>query len=495
MINAANLGEIVRPQVAGDHVAVVDLSGPAPVEWTAAAFDAAIDTRAAALRALDLPAGARIGLLAGNSAATLQAYFAVMRAGFVVVPINHRLAPATIAFIAQDAALACCLCDDAMAPLCPPGLAKMSIAAEVPPSPPVTAAIAADAPAKILYTSGSTGKPKGVVLDHAGQAWAIRHAMAAPQAGGPVLVAAPFYHKNGLFNATMALANRVPLVLLPGFDARRYLEAVARYRVRRVTGVPTMFALMARETDLRATLDLSCVTEASVGSAPLSDALAGQIAAMFPHARLTNGYGTTEAGPIVFASSPAGVAAPATALGVPDPAIEWRLAGGAREGVLQLRTPAMMLGYLNEPAMTARKLVDGWYDTGDIMRIDDAGLFHFVGRSDDMFVCGGENIFPAEVEMLMERHPDVAQAAVVPAPDHIKGQVPVAFVVPRNGHRPDPEALKRFALAEGPAYSHPRAIVVRESLPLATTHKIDRQLLMAEAAALLAERNRAEAHS
>lgn len=117
------------------------------------------------------------------------------------------------------------------------------------------------------------------------------------------------------------------------------------------------------------------------------------------------------------------------------------------------------------------------------MRRDAEGFFFFVGRDDDMFVCGGENIYPGEVEKLLERHPDVLQCAVVPLADEIKGQLPAAFIVPAPGSTPTVEAIKAFALANAPAYLHPRFVAFVEHLPLAGTNKVDRKALIATAAA------------
>jgi long-chain acyl-CoA synthetase len=154
-------------------------------------------------------------------------------------------------------------------------------------------------------------------------------------------------------------------------------------------------------------------------------------------------------------------------------------------GVLALRTPALMQGYLNQPQATASRMRDGWYVTGDVMRRDENGFYFFVGRADDMFVCGGENIYPGEIEKLLERHAAVAQAIVVPAPDDIKGQIPVAFVVPRSGAATSAEDIKQYALREGPAYAHPRFIEFMSQLPVSGTHKIDRSWLTAEAARIV----------
>ena len=209
-----------------------------------------------------------------------------------------------------------------------------------------------------------------------------------------------------------------------------------------------------------------------MGSAPVSDRLRAQIKEGFPNARVLNVYGTTEAGPVVFGPDPQGRPKPDAALGWPQPGVELKLV----EGELWQRTPAVMLGYLNDPERTAAVLTpEGWYKSGDVFRRDENGCYWFVGRTDDMFVSGGENIFPSEVELVLARHPDVAQACVVPVPDEIKGAKPVAFVVPRAGH-PDEDAIKRFVLANAPAYQHPRRIFLSE-LPLAGTNKVDRKAL------------------
>ena len=271
--------------------------------------------------------------------------------------------------------------------------------------------------------------------------------------------------------------------MLPRFDARRYLEIVAHHRCTLLSGIPSMFALMIRERDLTQTLDLSSVHHVTIGSAPLTDALLTQVKALFPNADVENGYGTTEAGPAVFGPHPDGLPRPPLSLGYPLADIGCELVDGesADQGVLALRTKALMDGYLNLPAATASRMRDGWYLTGDIMRRDAEGFYYFVGRADDMFVCGGENVYPGEVEKLLERHPDIAQAVVVAAPDDIKGQIPVAFVVPRSNRNPTIAEIKRYTLAEGPAYAHPRFVEFISSLPVSGTHKIDRTALTAVA--------------
>jgi acyl-coenzyme A synthetase/AMP-(fatty) acid ligase len=205
---------------------------------------------------------------------------------------------------------------------------------------------------------------------------------------------------------------------------------------------------------------------------------------LFPKAETANSWGTTESGPIAFGAHPKGLPKPLGALGYPRKGIEVRFVGGdANQGVLHIKTPALMTGYLNREADTGKRLIDGWYDTGDVMRRDENGFVFFVGRADDMFQCGGENVYPGEVEKLLGQHPDVAQVCVVPVADEIKYQLPVAFVVPQPGARPSEDTLRRFALDNGPAYAHPRAVWFVAELPLAGTNKIDRKTLAERAAA------------
>jgi uncharacterized protein (TIGR00369 family) len=183
---------------------------------------------------------------------------------------------------------------------------------------------------------------------------------------------------------------------------------------------------------------------------------------------------------------------PPLSLGYPLADISCKLVDGPSDddGILALRTRALLSGYLNLPAATASRMRDGWYLTGDVMRRDANGFYFFVGRADDMFVCGGENIYPGEIEKMLERHSAVAQVIVVAAPHEIKGQIPIAFVVPRPGTTPTAAEVKEYAIANGPAYAHPRFVEFVERLPVAGTEKIDRTALTAEAARIVRESGR-----
>jgi long-chain acyl-CoA synthetase len=328
-----------------------------------------------------------------------------------------------------------------------------------------------------LYTSGSTGTPKGVVLSHQSHIWVVETRLEGQDLSAHrFLIAAPLYHMNALALSKLVCAAHATTVLLPQFTAPAYVEAIARHRCTWLTAVPPMIAMMLRERELIARTDLSSVQFVRMGSAPVSQSLMEALHRTLPQAKLTNAYGTTEAGPVVFGPHPRGLAQPETSVGNRE----------ADQGELEMKCPALMLGYHNRPDLPLPFTADGFYRTGDVFRRDADGFYYFLGRTDDMFVSGGENIYPGDVERMLERHPAVAQACVVPIEDDIKGQKPVAFVVARSGMPVDADEIKRFALAHAPAYQHPRFVWFLDRLPLSSTNKIDRTALERLAAQHLA---------
>ncbi|RAI36315.1 class I adenylate-forming enzyme family protein [Rhodoplanes roseus] len=495
-----NLGDLIDRRQDPHKLAVIDLGGEEPRDVTYAALDAAADGVARALLARGLVRGERVAILSANRSEYLAAYFGIMRAGLVAVPVNFKFPRGTIDFILKDCGARLVFCDPARRDDCPADLPVVcfgahgseSFEAFLDPGPFEVVVPQQGEPAMFLYTSGSTGTPKGVVLSHQSHLWVVKARLAGQDfSGHRFLVAAPLYHMNALALAKLACAAHATMILLPQFTASAYIEAIGRYRATWLTAVPPMMAMMLREHDLLAHTDLSSVKLVRMGSAPVSASLMDGIRALLPNAVVTNAYGTTEGGPVVFGPHPKGLKQPYTSVGYPHPEVQVRLVDGeghdAVEGALEMKSPAVMLGYHNRPDLPTPITADGFYRTGDVFRRDENGFYTFVGRTDDMFVSGGENIFPGDVERMLERHPDVAQAAVVPVDDEIKGQKPVAFVIPRAGSTPDPEDIKRFALANAPAYQHPRFVWFVDKLPLASTNKIDRGALHRDAEARLAE--------
>lgn len=486
-----NLGDAIS-RTDLDATALIDLGARSgPRTYSFRQLDQLSDAVARGMLARGLRSGDRIAIVSANRAEYLAAFLGAMRAGLVPVPVNIKLPPAGVQYIIRDSGAKLALVDSERSDLCSPNISRIcfdedgedTFAALL--SPGEFDAVRPDPrqPAMFLYTSGSTGNPKGVVLSHEGQLWVLDKRRRSPLTERQrVLVAAPLYHINALSTSHAALAQGDSVVLLPGFTVARYLDAIARYRCTSLTAVPTMLAMLLQQRELLLATDLSSVRTIRMGSAPVSPGLYQSIRDQFPDAKITNVYGTTESGPIAFGPHPTGLDAPQGSLGYPHAEVQLRLTSpqdpAAREGILEIKCPALMNEYHKLPDLTRKAMTpDGHYVTGDVFRRDENGFFYFVGRADDMFVCGGENVYPGEVERMLERHPAVQQACVVPVPDEIKWRKPVAFVVTRPGAAVSEQELKQYTLLEGPAYQHPRRIWFLKELPLAGTNKIDRHAL------------------
>ncbi|MDI1283712.1 MAG: class I adenylate-forming enzyme family protein [Reyranella sp.] len=444
-----------------------------------------------------LKRGDRVAILSANRAEFLITFLGTLQAGLVSVPVNYKLPAETVAYVIGDCDAKLVIGDDARLALAPDNVPKISFDSDFASlldaglegaglegeSPFTPVKVQPTEPAMFLYTSGSTGRPKGVVLSHYSHLWAISQRVRRPvPIGQRSLVAAPLYHMNGLAMCQTTLHQGDTIVLLPQFTTRGYIEAAARHRVAFLTSVPTMIAMMLRERELLAGSDLSAVEAVRMGSAPITQALIDQVRAVFPKAAISNGYGTTEAGPVVFGPHPKGVPQPELSTGYPHPDVQLRLVRDGKEvedeGELHMKCGALMTHYHKLPEVTAKAMTpDGYYRTSDVFRRDENGFFYFVGRVDDMFVCGGENIYPGEVEKMLERHPGIHQAAVIAIPDELKGHKPIAFVVKSPGAAVDEQAIKTYALANAPAYQHPRRVFFVEEMPLAGTNKIDKRVL------------------
>jgi long-chain acyl-CoA synthetase len=488
MPKPVNLSRVLSINDSPDRIALIDMSGERERVFSYRQLSDVVDAVARGFVKRFGSRTFRAAILAENCAEFAALYLGTMRAGGVTVPISWKLAADTLEHILEDAAIDIVFTDGRAKGQ--PGMATIRIGSpewsaflDAGSFEPVD--VAQDQFAQILYTSGSTGRPKGVPLTHAGQWWAVERAASFVPAGDSyrVLIAAPMFHMNALFNLKRSLFLRSSIVLLPQFTAAQYTRAIELYRSDWITCVPTMMALLARAVGERPPPEFAAVRRIFMSSSSFSAQLLATTQRMFPKAAILNSYGTTEAGPHVFEPHPKGLACPPMSCGYPTEGMV-RLTGpdGARlegpgEGVLEMRTPAVMPGYLNLPQLSAEILRDGWYNSRDVMRRDEDGFFYFIGRSDDMFTCGGENMFPIEVEQVLQKHPHVAQCVVVPVPDEVKQNLPFAFVIPQPGAAPEEAELKQWFLGQAPAFMHPRRIEFLSELPLGQTNKIDRTTL------------------
>ena len=485
-----NLGLLFAAYADEQRAAIVDLYDPErPRSVSFRELDRLCNAVARGLARAGLGPGDRVGILSLNRVEFVAAFLGSMRAGAVPVPINIKLAADTIAFILKDAGARLVFAEPGLRRLSLSGLRTIEFGGSgndaferfIDPGPFTAFEPASDSIAVQPYTSGSTGRPKGVLLTHYGQNWS-RLVLAWSRRTTErdvILVAAPLYHKNALNAIKQGLTAGALLPLLPQFNVERYLDTIGRYRCTVISGVPTMMSMVLAQKERLAATDVSSVRTVMMGSAPASRQLLDEIKRHFPHAEPLVVYGVTEGGPVPLGPHPQGKPRPLGSIGVPYAGTDARLIGGANPdlGELAVKNPGVLLAYHNLPEETARRIKDGWYYTGDICRRDANGFYYFIGRTDDMFVSGGENIFPIEIETLLERHPAVHQALVLPFEHELKGQVPYAFVVLRAGHTASEDELKTFALANGPAYQHPRRVFFLDRMPLAGTNKIDRGLL------------------
>lgn len=434
--------------------------------------------------------GSRVGLVGPNSLPLLAAYIAILRMGLVAAPLNHRMPLAALFETAFDAGISNWFCDKL-----PPDagtIRRLDLPRPISATTHASssARISPDDPALLIHTSGSGGRAKGVILSHRSQAQALANFASLRSSLGRMraIIAAPMFHMNALTFLALAIWSGASFVLMSRFDPAEFLGAIARERVNLISGVPGMIVALADRPEV-ASLDLSCVNAVNLGSAPLTDAVINATKTLFPNARISNGYGTTEIGPAVFGAHPEGKVRPIQSIGFPAANVSVRLVDGPSgdEGVLEVSGPLLMSGYDGRPDLTREHLRDGWYRTGDLMRRDADGFFYFVGREDDMFVCNGENIYPLTVEQLIEAMPDVVSAAVVPIEDVRRGQIPVAFVTLRKGATVSADEVKRHVLGSAAPHNHPRHVFIVDCLPETPTGKVDKVRLRAEAAARLTE--------
>lgn len=477
----------------GDRVAIDDRG----VTLTYAQLDRRVDRLVARLAEAGYAAGDRVATVTDNSADHVVLFFACARLGVALVPLSWRLATGELAEQLQTSDPMLVVYEDEYAPLARRALAQLidppaavafgPLEREVPPRthrepaatprPPRN-----DDPLLILFTSGSSGHPKAAVLTHATCLWTnLSFPRTAPLTRDDVVLSVLPQHHAGSWNIQPLLAWWVgaTVVLERTFDPRRILTLIPARGVTALMGVPTHYQLLASDRAFAAT-DLSTLTTAVVGGAPAPAPLLRTWHAR--GIRLTQGYGLTEAGPNVLCLLPEEAFDHVGSAGRPYHHVECALADpvtgalleGPATGVLLVRSPGVFAGYFRDPDATARVLVDGWLRTGDLVHRDAAGYHTVVDRVDDLYISGGENVSPAEVEAVLHRHPAVAEVVVVGVPDERWGEVGEAHVVPRAGVVVDAEELASHCRSHLAHFKVPARFVLTDALPTGTLDKVRR---------------------
>jgi fatty-acyl-CoA synthase len=456
---------------------------------TYAEFDREINRAAHALRALGVNHGDRVAYLDLNHPRFFVTMFAAAKLGAIFVPLNFRLTAPELSFIIQDAGVHTLVHDEMFAPVidairdeigvrnlvCPvarDGVRAWSDVLHDQRDSALDNQVDADEVAVIMYTSGTTGRPKGAMLTHANFLWNNISALLGYDtlADDRTLVVAPLFHIGGL-NVTPLLAflKGATVVLERSFDPTRVLELIPRQRITTMFGVPAMFLFMSQHPAFAAT-DLSTVRSLICGGAPVPEALIrlyGERGISF-----AQGYGLTETAP--FASlvpsdraldkvGSAGVPPFFTDVRCVDDRDEQVPAG--ERGEVVVRGPNVMKGYWNRPEATAEAIRNGWFHTGDVGVMDDEGFLYIVDRKKDMIISGGENVYPAEVEDCIYKHPDVAEVAVIGVPDQRWGETVCAIVVAKPGTSPTEQDIKDFSKDKLARYKQPHTVVFTDVLP------------------------------
>ncbi|MFJ5033517.1 long-chain fatty acid--CoA ligase [Streptomyces sp. NPDC088560] len=459
-----------------------------------------LSARAAALlRTEGLRTGDRVALMLPNVPEFVILYYAVLRAGGIVVPMNPLLKERETAYHLRDSG-AVLLFEWHRAPgeggagAAAAGVRHLAVepaafAAELAclePQFDVTPA-AGDDIAVLLYTSGTTGRPKGAALTHAG----LRHntevnvtEVQRLTSEDVIVGCLPLFHIFGQ-TCTMNVAVRsgAALTLVPRFEPGAVLDAIARDRATVFEGVPTMYAALLQHP---ADADVSSLRMCVSGGASLPVEVLHGFERRFG-CMVLEGFGMSETSPVVSFNHPDRPRKPGS-VGTPIRDVEVRLLDESGEdvapgevGELAVRGPNVMKEYWNRPEDTAATVPDGWLRTGDLARRDEDGYLFIVDRKKDLIIRGGYNVYPREIEEVLHEHPAVALAAVLGVPDERLGEEVAAAVVLRPGARADAEELQQFVRDRVAAYKYPRRVWLTDTLPMGPSGKILKREITAPA--------------
>lgn len=453
---------------------------------------------ASRLREAGVRAGDRVAYLGPNHVAFAETMFATHALGGIFVPLNFRLAAPEIAYMLEHSGAAVLVYGPECAAVVRalpgfPGL-RTVVALESPAEgerhyetwlsqgdpTPIDTPVALDDIALILYTSGTTGRPKGAMLSHANLVWNCYHVLISVDVTSTevTLISAPLFHVAALNQTLLPTFLKGGIsVIMPSWDVDRCYDLIERHRVTWMFGVTAMFAALARSPRWPGA-DLSSLRTLMSGGASIPVAL---IRAYQERGLVfCQGYGLTETSPgATFLEAGESVRKVGSA-GVPVFFANVRVVrpdltavAPGEPGEVLVQGPNVTPGYWRDPEATAAALAEGgWFHSGDVATLDDEGHLYVVDRVKDMYISGGENVYPAEVEGVLFEHPAVAEAAVVGVPDDTWGEVGRAFVVPRSGATVTPGELRDFLRPRLAKYKIPVYVDVVDALPKTGSGKI-----------------------
>ena len=450
--------------------------------WTYARLFTDSRRWAAYLRDLGVVPGDRVAVLAENCGETIALLFACADLGAILFPMNWRLSEAELQWQLDHAEARVLLADASHLELLE-GALELELPDGTTPLTEVRGSKLED-PWVLMYTSGTSGKPKGALLTHQQLHWnAVNTTLACDlRQVDSTLTFAPLFHTGGLNCLATPLFHRGGrVVLVPRFDVALSLRLVAEEQITLLMGVPTIFQMIADHQDFDRS-DLSSVRDALCGGAALPMPLLQRYKER--NIPLRQGFGLTEVGPNCFSLPHADIERKSGTVGQPIHHVAAKIVrpDGTEclldePGELLLQGPVVFGGYWKNPEATAKAVVDGWFHTGDMLSRDEEGFFTVRGRLKEMYVSGGENVYPAEVEAVIAECPGVALAAVVGVPDERWGEVGEAFIEAKPGVRIDAEQVRGFLDGRLARFKCPKRIVVMPVLPRIGSGKIDKQSL------------------
>jgi acyl-CoA synthetase (AMP-forming)/AMP-acid ligase II len=454
----------------GDAEAIVD----GDLRLTFTELTDKVRRAAGAYREAGVKKGDRVAIWAPNSAEWVIAAFGLLTAGGILVPVNTRFKQEEAGDIIRRSGARLILIQE--------GFLGLDFTTEtaakiidlksgfLDSGTPAECEVRSDDIADIIFTSGTTGRPKGVMMPHSAtlRLFAEWNDLAGTREGDRYLIVNPFFHMFGYKAGCIASMIRGMTILpVPVFDVSHVLDLVEREKVTVLPGPPTLYhSLLTAQADGKH--DLSTLRVAVTGAADIPVELIRRIRNELPFQSIMTGYGLTEAGTVTASRPGDSFADIATTVGTPCEGFELRIAG---DGEVLVRGYAVMRGYLDDPAATKEAIdPDGWLHTGDLGTLDERGHLKIVGRKKDMFIVGGFNAYPAEIEGFLMEHPAVAQAAVIGVPDERMGQVGKAFVVTRSPVTGD--ELIAWSKTRMAGFKVPRYVAFLDALPLNATGKV-----------------------